>query len=103
MKEVDPRILCNLRKHLQTRTSQSSGRTSLTAALLDDARAVAARDGATLRELVEAGLRREVKERKSRTRFPLRDASVGGNGLQVGVRDANGEKLRKLAYEGRGA
>lgn len=72
-------------------------------ALLEQARAVAGRDGATLRELVEAGLRRELKERRSRTRFRLRDATVDGNGLQGGLQDADWDRIRDLAYQGRGA
>ena len=44
-------------------------------ALLAEARRQAARDRTNLRELVEAGLRSVLKERRRRSRFQLRDAS----------------------------
>jgi hypothetical protein len=50
--------------------------------LLREAKQLAARDGTTLRALVEQGLRQVVAERAPKaTGFKLRDASVGGNGL----------------------
>ena len=54
--------------------------------LLDGARHIARCDRETLRSLVEPGLRRVVAER--RTRFFLRNASVGGEGLQGEFADA---------------
>jgi hypothetical protein len=54
--------------------------------LLDGARHIARRARETLRSLVEPGLRRVVAER--RTRFFLRNASVGGEGLQGEFADA---------------
>ncbi len=72
--------------------------------LLREARKIAARDGVTLRTLVERGLHRVVAERKSAgAPFKLRRASFGGKGLQADQRDFSWEKLRDLAYEGRGA
>ena len=47
-------------------------------ALLDEAKKVAARDSTTLRDLVEAGLRRILRERRAKKPFVLRDARVGG-------------------------
>ncbi|MGZ8260494.1 MAG: type II toxin-antitoxin system VapB family antitoxin [Caldimonas sp.] len=71
--------------------------------LLDEAKRIAARDGETLRSLVEQGLRKVVAERRSRSqRFKLADASVDGEGLQPPFRDAPWEQLRDLIYEGRG-
>ncbi len=71
--------------------------------LLDEARRIAARDGDTLRSLVEQGLRKVVAERRSRAkRFKLRDASVGGEGLQEEFLNAPWERMRNLIYEGRG-
>lgn len=74
-------------------------------ALLEEARTVAAQEGATLRELIEAGLRREVTERRRRRRrrFELRDASFKGRGLQPEFRDAGWDRIRDALYEGRGA
>jgi hypothetical protein len=70
--------------------------------LLREARKVAAREGTTLRSLVEQGLRRVVAEKKRRPVFRLRKASFKGRGLREELRDAGWERLRDLAYEGRG-
>jgi hypothetical protein len=71
--------------------------------LAREARELAARENTTLRELIEAGLRAVLKERRKRAAFRLRDASQGGRGLQPEFRDAGWEKLRDAAYEGRGS
>jgi len=66
-------------------------------ALFAEARREVERADVTLRELIEAGLRRVLEERK-RLRgkpFKLRDASVGGKGLAPGYREG-GRAL--LAY-----
>jgi hypothetical protein len=72
--------------------------------LLREARKIATRDGATLRELVEQGLRKVVAERKQKQKRPfrLRDASVQGRGLRPELRGASWERILELAYEGRG-
>jgi Bacterial antitoxin of type II TA system, VapB len=70
--------------------------------LLREARKVAAREGTTLRSLVEQGLRRVVAEKKRRPVFRLRKARFKGRGLREELRDAGWERLRDLAYEGRG-
>ncbi len=72
-------------------------------ALLREARKVAAREGTTLRSLVEQGLRRVVAEKKRRSAFRLRKASFKGRGLREELRDAGWDRLRDLAYEGRGS
>jgi hypothetical protein len=71
-------------------------------ALLKEARKAAAREGVTLRTLVERGLHRVVAETRSSAPFKLRRASFKGRGLQAEQREASWEKLRDLAYEGRG-
>ena len=71
--------------------------------LLRQARRMAAREGVTLRTLVERGLRRIVEEPKSGSRFKLRCATFKGRGLQPQLRDASWEQIRDLAYSGRGA
>lgn len=71
-------------------------------ALAREARELAARDKTTLRELIEAGLRVVLRERRRKAGFRLRDASFGGNGLQPEFRGADWERLREAAYEGRG-
>jgi hypothetical protein len=71
--------------------------------LLREARKVAAREGVTLRTLIERGLHRVVAETKSGAPFKLRRASFKGKGLQPGLRDTSWEHIRDLAYEGRGS
>lgn len=71
--------------------------------LLREARKIAAREGVTLRALVERGLHRVVAETRHGTPFKLRRASFRGKGLQQDLRDASWDKLRELAYKGRGA
>jgi hypothetical protein len=70
--------------------------------LLRQARKLAARQGITLRALVERGLRRVVAEAKPGAAFKLRRASFKGSGLQADLQGASWERLRQLAYEGRG-
>ena len=71
-------------------------------ALLDEARKVAARHDTTLRVLIIEGLRRIIAERKRTGVFRLRKASFRGAGLQADVAGAPWERLRDMAYEGRG-
>ena len=71
--------------------------------LLDDARKVAAREGSTVRALVEEGLRKVLADRRQRSgAFRLRKATFGGSGLQPGVAGASWDRIREMAYEGRG-
>lgn len=71
--------------------------------LAREARELAAREKTTLRELIEAGLRAVLQERRKRAAFRLRDASQGGKGLRPELRDASWESVRDAAYEGRGS
>jgi hypothetical protein len=53
--------------------------------------------------LIEQGLRQVIAQRKQKHGpFTLRDASFGGQGLRSEARAAGWERLRELAYEGRG-
>ena len=70
--------------------------------LLRSAKRQARRERTTLRALVEEGLRRVLRGRKESTPFRLRDASVGGEGVQQGIREGDWETIRSLTYEGRG-
>jgi len=70
--------------------------------LLDEARKLAARQQTTLRVLIIEGLRRMIAERKRPAAFQLRKATFGGGGLQADVAAAPWERIREMAYEGRG-
>ena len=74
----------------------------ISAPLLRQARKLAAREGTTLRALIEQGLRRVIAEERRRPAFRLRKASFKGRGLKSGLRETGWERLRDLAYEGRG-
>ena len=71
--------------------------------LLREVRRLAARQGVTLRTLVERGLHRVVAETKTHAPFKLRRASFKGKGLQSEFRHAAWDKLRDAAYQDRGA
>ena len=67
--------------------------------LAEEARRLAAREGTTLRELIEAGLRAVLRERRQRSKFVLRDGSFRGEGRAPEFRDAGWEAIRDGAYE----
>lgn len=71
--------------------------------LLREARKLAAREGVTLRTLMERGLRHVVDEKRPGTPFKLRRASFKGRGLQGDIHDAPWVKLRDLVYQGHGS
>jgi len=76
--------------------------------VLAQARRVAAREGTTLRALIEEGLRqvledRKLNGRKNEKKFRLRDGSFRGDGLCSEVADGSWERIRDLVYEGHGA
>lgn len=71
--------------------------------LFAEAKRIAARDGDTLRSLVEQGLRQVLAERQRKVKpFKLRDASFKGTGLSPEFEGASWEKLRDAIYEDRG-
>lgn len=70
--------------------------------LFKEAKRLAEREGTTLRALVERGLRLVVAPQRRSGRFRLRDAAVGGKGLQPGARDMKWDRVRELVYEDRG-
>lgn len=71
--------------------------------LLRQVKALAQREGTTVRALVEAGLRALLKEQRDRPKFRLRDASFEGQGLADAARGEGWEALRDAIYEGRGS
>jgi hypothetical protein len=71
--------------------------------LLEEARRVAAREGTTIRALIEAGLRRVVAERRRPGGgFKLRDASFRGQGMKPPFHEDQWDDIREASYEGRG-
>ena len=72
-------------------------------ALLREVRELAAREGVTLRTLVERGLHRIVAETKDSAPFKLRRASFRGRGLQEELGEASWDSVRDLIYKDRGA
>ncbi|MGP1679811.1 MAG: hypothetical protein ACTS6J_21985 [Burkholderiales bacterium] len=74
----------------------------LSDALLVEARKIAAREGVTVRTLIEQGLRQALRQRKQHGQFRMRKATFKGRGLSAAARSAGWEQLRELAYEERG-
>ena len=70
--------------------------------LIERAKAHAAKQGITLRALVEKGLRHVLSADEEPVPFQLQDASVGGRGLRLEFRGADWHRIREAAYEGRG-
>jgi Arc/MetJ family transcription regulator len=71
--------------------------------LLKAAKKRAAREHTTVRALVELGLRQVLAQKVSReSGFRLREATFKGEGLAPGVGSEGWERIREMAYEGRG-
>lgn len=70
--------------------------------LLAEAQALARREGTTLKALTQEGLRKVIAEiKKGKTKFALRDASFGGEGLSPEFQGASWERIRDAIYDGR--
>lgn len=74
----------------------------LSDALLAEARKIAARDGLTVRTLIEQGLRHALDQRNQQHHFHLRKVTFKGRGLSASARNTEWESLRELSYRGRG-
>ena len=70
--------------------------------LLAEAKRVAAREGTTVRALIEEGLRHVLEERQAKQGFTLRRASFGGRGLRPEIQEGSWERIRDMVYKGRG-
>lgn len=76
----------------------------LSDAALDEARRVAAREGTSLRALIEEGLRRVLAERRSRRAgFRLRRVTFGGEGLAPELAGESWPAIRDSIYRERGS
>ena len=71
--------------------------------LLREARKLAAREGLSLRAMVERGPHNMIAEARNGAPFKLRRASFKGTGLRPELRDASWDRLRDLTYRNRGA
>ena len=71
--------------------------------LANAAKSYAAQHNMTLRSLVERGLREVMRVDRRRPGFKLKDASVGGRGLQSEFRDADWSRIREAVYKDRGS
>lgn len=71
--------------------------------LLREARELAAREGVTLRAVIERGLHRAIDDAARSRKFKLRRASFAGSGLQAEFEGASWEVVRDAIYRGRGS
>jgi integrase len=73
-------------------------------ALFNEAKAAATRQGDSFRSIVEAALRQylETAGAPRRRPFHLRRHTFGGRGLRAEVAGAGWDRIREIAYEGRG-
>jgi hypothetical protein len=70
--------------------------------LLRRAKAIARREGKSLRALVEEGLRHVVAERsRPRRKRRFRMVTVKGGGLQPGIDPSDWRKILEISYRGR--
>jgi hypothetical protein len=69
--------------------------------LLREAKGVAERDGTTLRELIELGLRRVLDERAAAPRKPykMRDLRNWNARLAPGIREGDWARIREIAND----
>jgi succinylarginine dihydrolase len=71
--------------------------------LFKETKRIAAREGITVRAMIELGLRKVIAEKKGRPeKFRLRRASFAGEGLHPDLQGEAWDRIRALAYEGRG-
>ena len=70
--------------------------------LLAAARRLAAKEGTSVRALIEEGLRKVVDKRERRGAFTLRRVTFGGDGLSADLSHDDWETIRDRAYEDRG-
>lgn len=70
--------------------------------LFRKAKRLARKRGIAFRALVADGLRRLLEEEPRPQAFHLEDASFQGDGLVSGLSETDWERIREIAYEGRG-
>jgi len=70
--------------------------------LLADLKRLAAREGTTLKSLLEEALRKLIADRRRKAPFKLRKASFKGTGMTPEFENASWEDTRDASYKGRG-
>jgi hypothetical protein len=70
--------------------------------LLAAARRLAAKEGTSVRVLIEEGLRKVVDKRERRGGFRLRRVTFGGDGLSPDLAATDWAAIRDRSYEDRG-
>lgn len=70
--------------------------------LLERSRKVARREGATLKAMVEEGLRLALRARERQVAATVRLQPFKGDGLTEAFRDAGWDRIRDEIYRGRG-
>lgn len=71
-------------------------------ALLEEAKKIASKQGTTVRSLIEQGLRHVLVEYEEPRAFKLRKVTFKGKGLHPTAEGHSWDRIRELAYEGRG-
>ena len=71
--------------------------------LMRAAKALARKQGTTLKSIIERGIRTTLKEEQQGSQYQLADKSVKGKGLQDGLRQATWADIRDAAYRDRGS
>jgi predicted transcriptional regulator len=66
--------------------------------LLSEIQQIARAEGTTMRSLMEEGLRAVIARHQSSRQFAMRDASIGGRGLQPEFAGASWERIRAASY-----
>lgn len=70
--------------------------------LLEEAKKIAAKQRTSVRALIEQGLRHVLGKYKKPQPFQLRKVSFKGKGLHPPLKGESWDRIRELAYEGRG-
>lgn len=71
--------------------------------LFKEAKHLMAKEGKTMREVVETSLRSYLDTQKIKKKpFKWRDCSFKGEGLVEGLQEGDWETIRDIIYEGRG-
>ena len=71
--------------------------------LMKAAKALARKQGTTLRSIIERGIRTTLKEEQRGSHYQLADKSVKGKGLQDDFQQAKWADIRDAAYRERGS